>query len=101
MRKLGLAETLGPDLQGRLLGRKHFGQACEILADTPTGEVVALDFGGVDLMTGSWANEMIVPLYKWAADPRNDLYPILHNLKGRWDEELIYAILESEWFGPR
>ena len=88
MRTIGLAKTLGPDLQGRLLGRKHFGQACEFLADTPPGEVVALDFGGVDLMTGSWANEMIVPLYKWAADPRNDLFPILHNLKDGWDEEL-------------
>lgn len=22
-------------------------------------------------------------------------------VKGRWDEELIYAILEGEWFGPR
>ena len=22
-------------------------------------------------------------------------------VKGRWDEELIYAMLESEWFGPR
>ena len=21
--------------------------------------------------------------------------------KGRWDEELIWAILEHEWFGPR
>lgn len=88
MRKIGLAKTLGPDLQGRLLGRKHFGQTCEILADTPPGEVVALDFSGVDLMTGSWANEMIVPLYKWASDPRNDIFPILLNLKGRWDEEL-------------
>lgn len=88
MRTLGLAKSLGPDLQGRLLGRKHFGQACEILADTPPGEIVAIDFGGVDLVTGSWANEMIVPLYKWASDPRNDLFPILHNLRPRWDEEL-------------
>lgn len=94
MRTIGLAKTLGPDLQGRLLGRKHYGQACEILADTPTGDVVVLDFGGVELMTGSWANEMIVPLYKWASDPRNDLFPILRNLKGRWDEELQ---LLAEW----
>jgi hypothetical protein len=94
VRTIGLAKTLGPDLQGRLLGRKHFGQACEFLADTPPGEVVALDFGDVDLMTGSWANEMIVPLYKWASDPRNDLFPILHNLKGRWDEEFQ---LLAEW----
>lgn len=94
MRTLGLAKTLGPDLQGRLLGRKHFGQVCEILADTPPGEVVALDFGGVDLMTGSWANEMIVPLFKWAPDPRNDIFPVLCNLKGRWDEELQ---LLAEW----
>jgi hypothetical protein len=88
VRKIELAKTLGPDLQGRLLGRKHFGQACETLADAPPGEVVVLDFRGVDLMTGSWANEMIVPLYKWASDPRNDFFPILHNLKDRWDEEL-------------
>jgi hypothetical protein len=83
-----LASSLGPELQGRLLGRKHFGQACELLAETPTGGMIVLDFGGVEMMTGSWANEMIVPLYKWAADPNNDLFPILRNLKPRWDEEL-------------
>jgi hypothetical protein len=94
MRKINLAKALGPDLQGRLLGRKHFGQACEILADTPPSEIVALDFSSVDLMTGSWANEMIVPLYKWASDTRNDIFPILCNLKGRWDEDLQ---LLAEW----
>jgi hypothetical protein len=83
-----LASSLGPELQGRLLGRKHFGQACELLAETPTGGMIVLDFGGVEMMTGSWANEMIVPLYEWAADPNNDLFPILRNLKPRWDEEL-------------
>ena len=83
-----LANSLGRELQGRLLGRRHFGQACELLAETPTGGMIVLDFSGVEMMTGSWANEMIVPLYKWAADPNNDLFPILRNLKPRWDEEL-------------
>ena len=87
-RHIELARTLGSDLQGRLLGRKHYGQTCEILADVPAGDVIMLDFQKVEVVTGSWANEMIVPLYRWAADPRNDLFPILLNLKHRWDEEL-------------
>jgi hypothetical protein len=87
-RRIELVSSLGPELQGRLIGRKHFGQICELLADAPTGGTVVLDFKGVEMMTGSWANEVIVPLYKWAADPNNDLFPILRNLKPRWDEEL-------------
>jgi len=88
IRHFELARHLGPELQGRLLGRRHFGQACEMLADTPSGEIVLIDFEGVEIMTGSWANEMVVPLYEWAADARNDLFPILRNLTNRWDEEL-------------
>jgi STAS-like domain of unknown function (DUF4325) len=87
-RLIELARSLGPVLQGRLLGRKHFGQVCGMLAETPMGETVVLDFNGVEMMTGSWANEMIVPLYMWAADPRNDLFPVLSNLRLGWDEEL-------------
>jgi hypothetical protein len=87
-KQIELVSSLGPDLQGRLLGRKHFGQVCGMLADSPTGEMVVLDFQGVEMMTGSWANEMIVPLYTWAADPRNDFFPVLRNLRSGWDEEL-------------
>jgi hypothetical protein len=87
-RHIELARTLGVNLQGRLLGRKHYGQICEILADAPAGGTIILDFHKVEIMTGSWANEMIVPLYRWAADPGNDLFPILLNVADGWDEEL-------------
>lgn len=87
-KQIELAGSLGRELQGRLLGRKHFGQVCGMLAETPIGEMVILDFKGVEMMTGSWANEMIVPLYTWAANPRNDLFPVLRNLRPGWDEEL-------------
>lgn len=87
-KQIDLAKSLGSALQGRLLGRTHFGKVCGMLADTPRGEVIYLDFGGVELMTGSWANEVIVPLCTWAADPRNDLFPVLRNLKQSWKDEL-------------
>src|ERR1700688_3913621 len=68
-----VAEQLGTAvLQGRPLGRKHYPRLCELLADVPPGDVALMDFAGVEIVTGSWINEALVPLLRWAADERND-----------------------------
>src|SRR5207244_10704670 len=51
-----MVDSFGPQLQGRSLGRKHYARLCELLSDAPPGEVVLLDFAGVDVVTGSWIN---------------------------------------------
>ena len=82
-----VAGNLGERLQGRILGKKHFAVLCSSLADTPAGEFVLLDFQGVQLVTGSWVNAAILPLYSWAAAPQIDLFPVLCNLKKDWLDE--------------
>ena len=89
-----IAEALDPLLQGRVLGRKHFAQVCELLADAQPGEVIVLDFTGVELVTGSWVNAMIVPLFRWVADEQNDLFPVLCNFQDDWLDDLQ---LVAEW----
>ena len=83
-----IVESFGPQLQGRSLGRKHYARLCELLSDAPPGEVVLLDFSGVDLVTGSWINAMLVPFLRWAAEESNDLYPVICNARKEWLEEL-------------
>ena len=56
--------------------------------------MVLLDFRGIEIVTGSWINEALVPLVGWMADDRNDLFPILMNLKPDWIDDLQ---LVSEW----
>lgn len=90
-----LTETLQTGfLQGRPLGRKHFPMLCAAISESPEGGLVLLDFRGVDIVTGSWINEALIPLIGWMADGRNDLYPILMNLKSDWIDDLQ---LVSEW----
>ena len=90
-----IADQLGTTfLQGRPLGRKHYPRLCELLADMQSGEVVLLDFAGVEIVTGSWINEALVPLLRWAADERNDLFPVLLNFEAAWLDELQ---LVAEW----
>lgn len=84
-----VAEQLGATtLQGRPFGRKHYARLCELLADVPPGEVALLDFAGVEIVTGSWINEALVPLLRWAADGRNDIFPVLLNFEPAWLDEL-------------
>jgi hypothetical protein len=60
--QIRVAERLGtPTLQGRPLGRKHYPRLCELLADVPSGDTAVLDFAGVEIVTGSWINEALVP----------------------------------------
>src|SRR4051812_42862299 len=90
-----VADQLGtPFLQGRPLGRKHYPRLCEFLADVPAGDVVLLDFAAVEIVTGSWINEALVPLLRWAADERNDIFPVFLNFDSAWLDELQMV---AEW----
>ena len=90
-----LTETLETGfLQGRPLGRKHFPLLCAAISRSTDGGLILLDFKGVDIVTGSWINEALVPLVGWMADSRNELFPILMNLKADWIDDLQ---LVSEW----
>jgi hypothetical protein len=90
-----VADRLGARfLQGRPLGRKHFARLCELLSEVASGEVVLLDFADVEIVTGSWVNEALVPLLRWASDERNDLFPVLLNLDSKWVDELQMV---AEW----
>ncbi|HEY3966566.1 MAG TPA: hypothetical protein VGM05_18535 [Planctomycetaceae bacterium] len=90
-----ITEQLGTAmLQGRPLGRKHYPRLCEVLADVPSGDVALLDFAGVEIVTGSWVNEALVPLLRWAADDRNDIFPVFLNFDTAWLDELQMV---AEW----
>src|SRR5580704_859291 len=93
--EIRVAEQLGTAmLQGRPLGRKHYPRLCELLGDVPSGNVALLDFAGVEIVTGSWINEALVPLLRWAADKRNDIFPVLLNFEPAWLDELQMV---AEW----
>jgi hypothetical protein len=83
-----LTQEFGTRLRGRVQGRRHFARLCELLIDTPPGTAVFLDFTDIDLVTGSWLNAAFVPLVRWAADERNDLYPVACNADPDVLEEL-------------
>jgi hypothetical protein len=91
---IAMAEVFGRKLQGRLLGKKHYARLCELLSEVPPGEVVFLDFSGVDLVTGSWVNAMLVPFFRWAADERNDVFPVICNAQEGWLDDLA---LVADW----
>ena len=86
--KISIKTELGTFLQGRPLGKKHFARLCELLSETATGEVIFLDFSGVEVVTGSWINEAIVPLLNWSVDDRTNLYPVLTNVSRDWLDDL-------------
>lgn len=87
-------KELGTFLQGRPLGKKHYARLCELLSESPAGETALLDFSSVETVTGSWINEALVPLVRWAADERNDLYMVLLNVDPSWLDELQMV---AEW----
>ncbi len=89
-----VAESLGTELQGRVLGRKHFALTCQMLADARPGEIVLLDFNDVELVTGSWVNAMIVPLFRWVSDEQIDLFPVFSRADDDWLDDLQ---LVAEW----
>jgi hypothetical protein len=81
-------------LMGRVLGRRHFAKACDLLAGVAQGELVILDFAGVERVSGSWLNAMLIPLIQWMADPRNNFFPVIQNVRTDWLDELQ---LVTEW----
>lgn len=83
-----VAKVFGTQLQGESLGKKHYAKIWELLSDTDQGELVLLDFKGVDVVTGSWINAMIVPLHRRAAQPEIDLFPVLCNASDDWIDDL-------------
>lgn len=85
---LVVSELQTPFLQGRPLGRAHFSRLCGLLKDVPPGETVLLDFGEADVVTGSWINEALVPLFEWASHQRNDVFPVIVNFDDDWLDEL-------------
>jgi hypothetical protein len=89
-----MAKEFGKILQGKLPGKRHFARLCELLSDTPPGSPVHLDFAGVELVTGSWANALFVPLFQWVSDGSIDLFPIICNAQDDWLDDLA---LVAEW----
>lgn len=83
-----MAREFSNGLRGKLPGRRHFARLCELLCDAPTGATVFFDFTDIDLVTGSWLNAAFVPLVRWAADDRNDLFPVVCNALPEVLEEL-------------
>lgn len=67
----------GDRLQGKTAGRKHYAKICGLLAGIRQGEIVFLDFEGVQSVNGSWINMAIAPLFRWAAENQNDFFPFL------------------------
>ena len=74
---LEVGRQFGTNLSGRVLGKKHFGQASELLSSVQPGDAVVFDFNGVEYVSASWINAMLVPLSKRAAEDENDLYLVL------------------------
>lgn len=93
--QFNIAEALEEDfLQGRPLGRQHFPKLCALATQIPGGGVVLLDFSSVEMVTGSWINEALVPLLDWMSDQRNDLFPVILNFNDQWMDELQMV---AEW----
>jgi hypothetical protein len=89
-----ISQSFGRRLQGRLLGKKHLAGVLRRLANVPEGEVVLLDFSGVEQLTGSWVNAMIVPLFGWASGNQCNVFPLLCNIRKEWLDDLR---LVAEW----
>jgi len=81
-------------LQGRSKGRHHFSRICEAISRLHRGDLVRIDFSNTAILSASWINEAIIPLMRWASDPRNDLFPVLWNIESLWIDELE---LVAEW----
>lgn len=81
--------VVGPRLLGRLKGKTDYAKICHELAAVTPGEVVLLDFSGVVLVAGSWANTMLVPLYRQAADTQADFFPVLINVASECLDDLV------------
>jgi hypothetical protein len=84
-----ITRVLGARLQGEPNGKKHFGRMCESLSGAKSGEVILLDFEGVEIVTASWISAMVVPLFRWAAGEQIDLFFVFGNSLGAdWLDDL-------------
>lgn len=86
--RIRLAELLESRLRGRVPGKRHFARICAALAGVPSNQVVVLDFHGVDFVTASWVNGVMVPLFRWAAEDQNNLFPIIGGVKDAWLDDV-------------
>jgi hypothetical protein len=89
-----MAKTCGQHLNGRMLGEKNLAQVRKVLSSVPAGEIVRLDFAGVQYVTGSWINAMVVPLFHWSSEEKHNLFFVFCNTQGEWVDELS---LVAEW----
>ena len=76
---VNVVSHFGSHLTGRLTGKKHYGQAAELLSVVQPGETVILNFENVEYVSGSWINSMLVPLLRRGAEDANDFFPVLAN----------------------
>ena len=84
-----ITELLGTRLQGEPKGTKDFGRACEVLSGAKPGELVTLNFAGVEMATASWMSAMLLPLLRWAGGEHVDLYFVLRNgIGAEWLSDL-------------
>ena len=76
-----MREDFGPRLAGKLPGKRDYARLCQLLSEAAPGSMVFLDFTGLEEVSASWFNAALVPLLAWAADDRNDLFPVICNAK--------------------
>src|SRR5205823_2687446 len=63
------------------------------------GDVVYLDFKGVETVHCSWLNTAIGPLFRWAAESQNDYYPVFsHFLSNSLDELELVATINRQCY---
>ena len=93
-----IADFLGTRLQGEPKGTKDFGRMCDVLSGVAPGELITLDFAGVEVATASWMSAMLLPLFRWSADDHIDLYFVLRNgLKAEWLSDLKLVARYNEY----
>jgi hypothetical protein len=78
--------------QGQPMGTRHFAKVCEALSSADQGETIHLDFGGAEVLTGSWISAMLIQLLRWAANPEIELFFVLCNIQDNdFIDELGYV----------
>lgn len=93
-----VVRQFGKHLSGRLNGKKHFGQAAELLSPVKPGEIVILDFKKVEYVSGSWINAMLVPLVRRGAEETNDFFVVLANFPPDSVDDL--QLVAEQWRVP-
>ncbi|MEN6407178.1 MAG: DUF4325 domain-containing protein [Thermoguttaceae bacterium] len=89
-----MKKVVGSRLLGRLRGKTDYAKICHELAAATPGEIVILDFHGVSLIAGSWANAMLVSFYRQAVEDQMDTFPVLANIDSECLDDLL---LVADW----